>query len=259
MEKIITGLHGIEEALKAGNSSGVLYISRKNARINEIRSAAEKAGVTVTNIPPAEMNKRYGQDNRGVVLKIYESGSKGSLSASGDGARGERALSDAGLSFEQKVDALTVENALIVILDGVTDPHNYGAILRSADQLGVDLVVSRARRAVSESDTVARTSAGAVNYVDTVVVNNLGRAVDYLKKNRFWVYGADMNGSLLWDTNLAGRTVIVMGSEGKGVSRLVAEKCDGIIRIPSLGRIDSLNVSVAAGVIMYEVRRQQKG
>jgi len=257
LEKIITGLHGIEEALKAGGCSGQFFVSRKNARIGDIQAAAEKAGVEVINLPPAEMNKRFGPENRGAVLKLYESAGK---TASAVRSRGGKAAGEgeAAVSFEEKVDAITSENSVIIVLDGVTDPHNYGAILRSADQLGVDLVVSRSRRSVSESDTVARTSAGAVNYVDTSVVNNLGRSVDYLKKKGFWVYGADMNGSLLWDTNLAGRTVIVMGSEGKGISRLVSEKCDGIISIPSMGNIDSLNVSVAAGVIMYEVCRQQQ-
>jgi 23S rRNA (guanosine2251-2'-O)-methyltransferase len=256
LETIITGLHGMEEALRAGNRSGVLYISRKSARIDEIKTVAEKSGVSVTNLPPSEMNKRFGPEHRGAVLTLYESAGKAS-EKSGGRSRKDSAEASGG-SFEEKVEALDSEKAVIVVLDGVTDPHNYGAILRSADQLGVDLVVSRSRRSVSESDTVARTSAGAVNYVDIAVVSNLGRAVDYLKKQGFWVYGADMNGSILWDTNLAGKTAIVMGSEGKGISRLVSEKCDGIISIPSLGRIDSLNVSVAAGLIMYEVLRQQK-
>jgi 23S rRNA (guanosine2251-2'-O)-methyltransferase len=105
---------------------------------------------------------------------------------------------------------------------------------------------------------VARTSAGAVSYVNTIVVKNLSRAIDYLKKSGFWVYSSEMNGSPVDTLNLKGRTAIVMGSEGKGVSRLLAEKCDSCISIPVSGNIDSLNVSVAAGIIMYEVRRQQR-
>ena len=250
MEKIITGLHGIEEALRAGKMSGELYISRKNGRIDGIKTAAERAGVRVTNLPPAEMKKRFGE-NRGVVLEIYGG------AAGRDTAAGGKKAAAGGACFEDLVGAIESENAIVVVLDGVTDPHNYGAILRSCDQLGVDLVVSRARRSASESDTVARTSAGAVNFVDTAVVSNLGRALDFLKEQGFWIYGADMDGSLVWDTNLSGRTAIVMGSEGKGMSRLVSEKCDGIVSIPSLGKIDSLNVSVAAGIILYETRRQQ--
>ena len=248
MEKVITGFHGIEEALKAGRLSGDLYLCRKNSRIDAIKQAASRAGVGIQNISPSEMDKKFGSDNRGVVLKIYGSG--------GEKKSGGRRASE-GLSFEEQVAAIESENAIVVVLDGVTDPHNYGAIIRSADQLGVDLVVTRARRSASESDTVARTSAGAVNYVGTAVVSNLGRALDFLKEQGFWIYGADMGGKLAWDTDLRGKTAIVMGSEGKGMSRLVAEKCDAVVSIPSLGSIDSLNVSVAAGVLLYEVRRQQ--
>ena len=259
MERLITGLHGIEEAIRSGKKSGVLYLSRKNSRINSMKSDAEKAGITVQNIPPAEMHRRFG-DNRGVVLQLYisagaEAGGRTGLGkVPGDGVSGGTQRT---LDFEQAVEALGGDNLLVVILDGVTDPHNYGAVLRCADQFGAELVVSRSRRSASESDTVARTSAGAVSYVPTAVVKNLGRADDYLKKNNFWIYGADMNGTEIEKTDLCGRTAIVMGSEGGGLSRLIADKCDGIISIPSRGRIDSLNVSVAAGIIMYEVRRQQ--
>ena len=252
MDRSITGLHGIEEALKAGRQKGRLYISRKNSRINAMRETAVKNGFDITDIPPADMNKRFG-DNRGVVLELY---GKEQSARPRPASAGKNAAS-AGASFEEIIDSLDEGNALVVVLDGVTDPHNYGAILRSAEQFGADLVVSRTRRSVSENDTVARTSSGAVNFVRSSVVNNLARAVDYLKKNDFWVYAADMGEQPLYDMNLKGRTAIVMGSEGKGVSRLVAEKCDGVVSIPSSGRIDSLNVSVAAGIILYEIRRQQ--
>ncbi|HAK46188.1 MAG TPA: 23S rRNA (guanosine(2251)-2'-O)-methyltransferase RlmB [Spirochaeta sp.] len=255
MERTITGLHGIEEALRAGKQSGRLFLARKSARINNIRDAAEHAGVEVVNIPPAEMNKRFGGDNRGVVLQSYDvQTSKQQPSSKKEGEGAQHAASG---TFEEMIDSFTDENPLVIILDGVTDPHNYGAILRSADQFGVDLVVSRSRRSVSENDTVARTSSGAVNFVQTSVVNNLNRAVDYLKKNGYWVYAADMGDEPIYRMNLTGKTAVVMGSEGKGVSRLLAEKCDGVVSIPSGGQIDSLNVSVAAGIILYEIRRQQ--
>ena len=255
MEKTITGLHGIEEALRAGKQSGRLFLSRKNSRLNAIREAASRAGVEVVNIPPAEMNKRFGNENRGAVLLLYGQQSSGrqTRGAKAGSADGETA----GASFEEILDKLNDENSLIVILDGVTDPHNYGAILRSADQFGVDLVVSRSRRSVSESDTVARTSSGAVNFVKISVVNNLVRAVEELKKRGYWIYAADMGDEPIFRMNLSGKTAIVMGSEGKGVSRLLAEKCDGRVSIPANGHVDSLNVSVAAGIILYEVRRQQ--
>jgi 23S rRNA (guanosine2251-2'-O)-methyltransferase len=258
LEKIITGLHGIEEALKTGKQSGKLYISRKNSRIDIIKNLAQAAGIEAVNIPPAEMNKRYGNENRGVVLQLFTA--SGAERGPAMDTKSREALPDgspSGTVFEDVIDSLTSDTALVVILDGVTDPHNYGAILRSAEQFGADLVVSRSRRSVSESDTVARTSSGAVNYVKISVVKNLSRAVDYLKTKNFWVYSAEMEGEPLYRTKLSGRTAIVMGSEGKGVSRLVSEKCDAAISIPSSGRVDSLNVSVAAGIILYEIRRQQ--
>ena len=254
MEKTITGLHGIEEALRAGKQSGRLFLARKSSRLNAIRESAVKAGVEIVNIPPGEMNKRYGPENRGAVLVLY--GRQASMQ--GTHGDGDGSAKESGGSFEEILDSLTDENSLVMLLDGVTDPHNYGAILRSADQFGVDMVVTRSRRSVSESDTVARTSSGAVNFVKTAVVSNLNRAVDELKKKGYWVYAADMNDEPVYRLNLKGKTVIVMGSEGKGVSRLLAEKCDGRVSIPSRGHVDSLNVSVAAGIILYEVRRQQE-
>ena len=256
MEKIITGLHGIEEALKNGRGGGRLYISRKNSRIDLIRQLAEAKGIETVNIPPSEMNKRFGDENRGVVLQQFLSTAGNRKPAAGASEAVKTGSVPEG-GFEAVIDSLTGDSALVLILDGITDPHNYGAILRSAEQFGADLVVSRSRRSVSESDTVARTSSGAVNYVNTAVVKNLSRAVDYLKTKGFWVYSAEMNGDPLYKTNLGGRTAVVMGSEGSGVSRLVSEKCDARLSIPSIGRLDSLNVSVAAGIILYEIRRQQ--
>ncbi len=253
MERILTGMHGIEEALRSKKKSGKLYISRKSSRIDAIKSAAVKSGLNIENISPSEMNKRFGEDNRGVVLALYE---KKTINQSASWNKSTPNKSEE-LGFEEIVDSIKSENSIIMILDGITDPHNYGAILRSADQFGVDLVVSRSRRSASESDTVARTSSGAVNFVNSVVVKNLSRSVDYLKQKGFWVYCADMGDEPLYTKNLKGRTAIVMGSEGRGVSRLIAEKCDGILSIPSEGNIDSLNVSVAAGVILYEIKRQQ--
>ena len=255
MEKLIKSLHGIEEFLRAGKHNARLFISRKNSRINALKEAAEKTGMEIVNIPPSELNKRFGEENRGVVLQVYGGGEedrKGSRKKNAGTASADAPPT----GFEQQVDQLSGETEVVLILDGVTDPHNYGAILRSADQFGVSLVVSRTRRSAGDTDTVARTSSGAVNFVNTAVVKNLSRAVEYLKTKGFWIYSADMGGEPVNKTNLKGRTAVIMGSEGKGVSRLLAEKSDGIISIPSKGNIDSLNVSVAAGVILYEIIRQ---
>ena len=146
---------------------------------------------------------------------------------------------------------------LVVVLDGITDPHNYGAIIRSCDQFGVSLIVNPNSRSAKDSETVARTSAGASAWMPIATVPNLVRAVGLLKEAGFWVYGADMGGEPAHKKDLTGRVALVMGSEGEGIARLLREACDGIVSIPSKGQIDSLNVSVAAGVLLYEINRQR--
>ena len=246
MKKIITGLHGIEEAIKGYKNEGQVFVSRKSTRIDFIIENAILAGYPIVNISLDEMNRRFGDKHRGIVLQLFSTQNKQNENKK-----------DSFSKFKKVVSSMDKENELIIILDGVTDPHNYGAILRSAEQLGVDMVVSRLRRSVSETDAVARTSAGASNYVKSIAVNNLARVIEYLQENNFWVYSAEMNGKPAFEIDLCGKIALVLGSEGGGVSRLVSEKSDGRISIPSLGKIDSLNVSVAAGVLMYETVRQR--
>jgi 23S rRNA (guanosine2251-2'-O)-methyltransferase len=147
-------------------------------------------------------------------------------------------------------------NVLVLLLDEITDPHNYGAILRSAGQFGIDLVISRNRRSAKHADVIAKTSSGAAAWVPQAETANLVRTAEQLKESGFWIYGADMDGERADKLDLRGRVAFVLGSEGAGLSRLIREHCDGIVSIPSWGRLDSLNVSVAAGVLLYETRRQ---
>jgi 23S rRNA (guanosine2251-2'-O)-methyltransferase len=146
---------------------------------------------------------------------------------------------------------------LILLLDELNDPHNLGAILRSADQLAVDLVVATLRRSVSETPTVLRASAGASRYVSFLRVTNLVQALETCKRRGYWIYGADMAGEPVATHRFDGPVAVVMGGEHRGLRRLVKGACDFLVRIPTRGRVDSLNVSVAAGILMYEVRRQQ--
>jgi 23S rRNA (guanosine2251-2'-O)-methyltransferase len=146
----------------------------------------------------------------------------------------------------------------VVVLDEVTDPHNYGAILRSCDQFGADLVLSRNRRNAKHAEILSTTSAGAADWVPAAETANLPRAVEDLKEAGFWIYGADMEGDAAYTVDLQGRIALVLGGEGSGISRLLRERCDRMIAVPSLGRIDSLNVSVAAGVLFYELIRQRQ-
>jgi 23S rRNA (guanosine2251-2'-O)-methyltransferase len=236
----ITGFHAIEERIRAGRARGPLLVAKAGPRAREIVALAVEHKIRADRSGTAELD-RLAPGHRGIALEVddeFDAGSETSLEGFLESLGGKK-------------------HALVVLLDEVTDPHNYGAILRSCDQFGVDLVVTRNRRAARNADVVERTSAGASSWVKSAEVANLPRAVDLLKDADFWVYGADMNGEPLYSKNLRGRVAVIMGAEGSGLSRLLMSSCDGIISIPSKGRIGSLNVSVAAGIILYEIVRQR--
>lgn len=149
------------------------------------------------------------------------------------------------------------EEPFLFILDGIEDPHNLGAILRTANLAGAHGVIIPKNRAVGLTATVARTSAGAINYTPVAKVTNLAKTIEELKKEGLWFVCADMEGTRMYDLNLKGAIGLVIGNEGEGVSRLVKEKCDMTAAIPMKGEIDSLNASVAAGVLAYEIVRQR--
>ena len=151
------------------------------------------------------------------------------------------------------------EAPFIFLLDGIEDPHNLGAIIRTANLAGAHGVIIPKHRAVGLTATVARTSAGALNFTPVAKVTNLGAAMDELKKEGLWFVCADMKGEVMYRQNLTGPIGLVIGNEGEGVSRLVREKCDFTASIPMKGDIDSLNASVAAGVLAYEIDRQRMG
>ena len=150
------------------------------------------------------------------------------------------------------------EDPFIIILDGLEDPHNLGAILRTADGAGAHGVIIPSRRSVSLTDTVAKASAGAIEYVPVAKVNNLAQTIDELKKKGIWIASVDMGGVNYPDAGLKGPLAIVIGSEGDGISRLVREKSDFIVGIPMKGRVNSLNASNAAAIVMYEAARQRE-
>ena len=149
------------------------------------------------------------------------------------------------------------EPPFLFLLDGIEDPHNLGAIIRTANLAGAHGVIIPKRRAVGLTATVARTSAGALNYTPVAKVNNLNSVIEDLKKEGLWFVCADMGGELMYRLDLKGPIGLVIGNEGDGVSRLVKEKCDFVASIPMKGNIDSLNASVAAGVLAYEIVRQR--
>lgn len=239
MAETITSFHGIEETLKDPPEGAELLVSKKNPRIEGLVQAARKARVAVREASDSELAKTGGADHRGVVLTL-------------PGGRKTRET-----TLEEFLAGFEADQGLVVLLDGVTDPQNYGAILRSADQFAADLVLIPARRSASDTPAVYGASAGAAAWVPHAVVTNLTRALGQLKDKGFWIYGADMDGTPAPQAKLTGRVALVLGSEGKGLSRLVRDTCDVIVSIPTRGRLDSLNVSVSAGILMYETRRQQ--
>ena len=148
------------------------------------------------------------------------------------------------------------EAPFIFILDEIEDPHNLGAIIRTANQVGAHGVIIPKRRAVGLTATVAKTSAGAINYTPVAKVTNISKTIEDLKKQGMWFVCADMDGTTMYDLNLTGPIGLVIGNEGSGVGRLVKEKCDFLVSVPIKGKIDSLNASVAAAIIMFEKNRQ---
>lgn len=255
---LVTGYHAIEEYIRRGKGAALwliegdrrggkrvaaLEILAQARRLPIRRAADEKEFAAECGLTAGEV-----QAARGAVLLVVPDEYAG---AAGDE---EQAVSWPQLS---KKIAVLGEDSLVVVLDGITDAHNLGAILRSADQFVVSLVMVPAHGTARRTETVGRISAGASAHVPMVEVKNLSRAVELLKGAGFWVYGADGRGESLSNCTFAGKTALVMGSEGKGIARLLRENCDRLIAIPTRGHIDSLNVSVAAGILMYEIRRQQ--
>ena len=235
----LTGFHAIEERIKAGHPCGPLLVAKAGPRAKEIVSLAVEKKIRLERTGTFDLDG-LAPDNRGIALQVED-----------DNGRADISLENfiAGLGERRDV--------LVLILDEITDPHNYGAILRCCDQFGVDLVLSRSRRNAKHADVISKTSSGAVSWVAQAETPNLVRAMEDLKEAGFWIYGADMEGEPVYKKDLRGRTALVLGGEGSGISRLLRERCDGMVGIPSAGRIDSLNVSVAAGVLLYEVRRQR--
>ena len=240
----LTGFHAIEERIRSGRPCGPLLVAKPGPRARELTALANEHKIRIDRVGTVDLD-HIAPDHRGIVLEVEEESGDAEISL------------DEFLERLGKTDEGGRRDVLAVILDEITDPHNYGAILRSCDQFGVDLVITRHRRIAKHAEVIANTSAGASAWVPQAETANLPRAIEKLKEAGFWIYGADMEGEAAWDRDLRGRTAIILGGEGTGISRLLRECCDAMITIPSLGRIDSLNVSVAAGVLFYEVMRQR--
>ncbi|HRH44507.1 MAG TPA: 23S rRNA (guanosine(2251)-2'-O)-methyltransferase RlmB [Pyrinomonadaceae bacterium] len=245
--QILFGVLPVLEALRAGNRRMEKILIAENThekRLNEIIVLARENRIVFQKVPRQNLSKLVepGANHQGVIAFV----------ASADYYESEKLLAE----ISQKIEA--GEKPLIVILDGVEDPRNLGAILRTVECAGVDGVFIPERRAVGLNETVAKSSAGATEYVKVAKVTNLNRLIEDLKERNIWVVGTSVETDKSytdWDWNQP--TALVMGSEGKGLHRLVAENCDMLIKIPMQGKIESLNVSVATGVILFEAFRQR--
>lgn len=250
MTQKVVGFHAIEEGLKHAGRSSTLYLERgAGARVKKIELAAEANGkVVIKKVAKGELDTLAGRtDHRGALLML--------AGRATGGQRGPKYRDLA--SFVDQLDP--DEKAVVLILDGITDVQNLGAILRSADQFAVSAVVLPERRSAQINPTVVKVSSGAAHWVPVIRVVNLNREIEYLKEQGFWVYGAALGGESLYTTEFSDRSVLVMGSEDKGIAQRTEALCDHLVTIPTDGHIDSLNVSVATGVLLYEIRRQHSG
>lgn len=216
---------------------------KSHKRNEQLEKLALSLNISVRSVSEKELDAlSEGQNHRGALLVIP----------------GEKVKTKNADFSTFLTESKHAEKSVVVVLDGVTDPQNLGAVMRSADQFAIDLLLLPERRSAQVNQTVYKVSSGAAEYVPYTIVPNLVRALVQLKEQGFWIYGADMNGESISSVNMTGKTVVVLGAEGKGLSRLVLETCDKVVSIPTLGHIDSLNISVAAGIMMYEIQRQQR-
>lgn len=239
MEDRIIGRNPVAEALKAGADIEKIIVKKDaEGSLLPIIKKARAAGIPVTEADRRRLDELSGGENhQGIIAYMpVESyvGVKDILAAARNAG----------------------ETPFVIILDKITDPHNLGSIIRTANCVGAHGVIIPKRGSVGLNATVAKTSAGAAAHTPVARVTNLARTIDELKAEGLWIAGADMHGESMYKTDLTGALGLVIGSEGAGISRLVREKCDFIVEIPMWGKINSLNASVAAAVLMYEVKRQ---
>ncbi len=235
----IIGRNPVIEALKSDTLLDTIYISGNGGSLGLIRRLAKEKGIVVKDAQEKKLTQLAdGASHQGVVAV---------------GACGEYVTVEEILDVSRKKGT----KPFIIICDEIEDPHNLGAIIRTAETSGADGVIIPKRRSASLNATVAKTSAGAVSYVPVARVSNLSACIDTLKENGVWIYGTDASGSDYCKTDFTGSMALVIGSEGFGISRLIREKCDFMVKLPMYGKINSLNASVAGGIFMYEVVRQR--
>ncbi len=234
---LLIGRNAVTEALKSDREIDTLILMRNNNNpaLSRLASMAKEKGAVVKEVDSKKLDFMCtGANHQGVAAYVA--------------AHEYASVEDIFAYAEEKGEA-----PFIVVCDEIEDPHNLGAIIRTAECAGVHGVIIPKRRSASLNFTVGKTSAGALEYMRVARVSNLASTIDELKEKGCWVYGADMDGTDYKKTDFSGAVVLVIGSEGKGIGKLIRQKCDAIVSLPMKGNINSLNASVAAGILMYEV------
>lgn len=237
----IEGRNPVLEALRSGRTIEKILIAKRipQSPIKDILQEGRSKGIVIQRVDRRYLDNISETGAHQGVIAVVTPYSYASVEAILDKAKGAQ------------------EPPFVVVLDEITDPQNLGAVLRTAECCGAHGVIIPKRRAVGLTPAVAKVSAGAVEHIPVAKVTNIAVTLEQLKKEGLWVVGADMEGQSYTNQDLTGSIALVIGSEGKGLGRLVKEKCDFLVSIPIKGRIDSLNASVAAGILMYEIVRQR--
>lgn len=242
---LIYGINPVKEAINSNKTINKIYGIKGNNEIYEILKEAQSKGIVTVFADKIKLDKMITEEgqkfknSQGIVASITE------------------------YKYFEVEDILEYakqkgESPFVIILDKIEDPHNLGAIIRSAECMGAHGVIIQKRNAAQVTEIVEKTAAGATSYMRVAKATNITQTIKDLKKEGIWVYGLDMDGDVIYNAELKGPIAIVVGNEGKGISRLVLENCDGVLSIPMYGNIESLNASVSASIAMYEVKRQNK-
>ncbi len=227
----VVGRRAVMEVLRGGRKVTKIFAAH-HADLGPIVEIARKKKVPLVQVERHVLDS-YGKNHQGVVAIISPK------------------------EYAKFEDLTFFDRSFFIVLDRIKDPRNLGAIIRSCEFFGVDAVIIPARRSAPLTETVWKTSAGALEHVEVVRVTNLSTTLKRLKENKVWIIGADMKGTPCFEKNLQGPVALVLGEEHSGIRKILRQQCDLLVSIPGKGRIESLNVSTAAGILMYEIRRQR--